>query len=101
VTVRFAAALPKEAEDNGLTIIERALINDPGTEHVIIGVVDTKKIITDTDNADTIPYARFRRVEVITGPHETAALKLLAEAALARNGKQIPRDQQPTLEGDE
>lgn len=102
MTVRFAAALPKEAEHNGLTTIEQALIDDPEGTHVIVGIIDTRKIITDTDTADTIPYARFTHVEVITGTSEHSARELLASAALNRNsGQQLPLGQQTTLEGHE
>jgi hypothetical protein len=93
MTVRFAAALPKEAENNGLTLIEKQLIDDPEGTHVIVGIIDTKKIITDIGNADTIPHAEFKHVEVITGASEDSAREMLAAAALNRNGsQQLPLD---------
>jgi phosphopantothenoylcysteine synthetase/decarboxylase len=102
MTVRFAAALPKEAENNGLTSIERALVDTPGAQHLIIGVVDTRKVIIDADEDDTIPYARFVHVEVIKGADEPAARALLDAATAARTGgQQLQLDGQDDADADD
>ena len=43
--------------------------------HVVIALVDCKRITTDVDSGDTAPDARIRRVEVIREDKDRAAVK--------------------------
>ena len=87
MTARLASALPKDADSNGLTSIEQQLIDHPDSTHVVIGVIDTRKVIIDAERDETIPYARFRHIEVITGQEEAAkARSMLIEALTRRTG---------------
>ena len=84
MTARLASALPKDADSNGLNIIERELIDNPHTTHVVIGVIDTRKTIIDEDSDETIPYARFRHIEVMTDTEAEATARSMMIAALTK-----------------
>lgn len=62
--MKIASQLPKGTL-NGLTAIDRALVNNPETSHIIVAEVDCKSITTDTDTGDTEPTVRILHVEVI------------------------------------
>ncbi len=84
---KLAAQLPK-GEANGLGALDRALIDSPATVHVVIALVDCKKITTDVDSGDTEPVARIRRIEVITDDKDRAAM-MLRRALEVRTGKTV------------
>lgn len=62
--MKIATQLPKGAQ-NGLTAIDRALVNNPDRSHLIVAEIDCKSITTDTDSGDTEPTVRILHVEVI------------------------------------
>jgi hypothetical protein len=84
MTARLASALPRDADSNGLTSIEQQLIDYPDSTHVVIGVIDTRKVIIDAERDETIPYARFRHIEVIADQSSAAQARSLLIAALTR-----------------
>lgn len=85
---KLAGALPK-GERNGLTAIDRKLVDEPWRSHIVIGVVDCKKITTDTDTGDTEATARVTRIEVIHGEDLTTAEQLMLRAVQRRNGETV------------
>lgn len=66
--MKIASALPKGTL-NGLTAIDRALVNQPEQSHLIIAEVDCKSVTTDTDTGDTEPTIRILHVEVVPREH--------------------------------
>lgn len=85
---RLAAGLPK-GEGNGLTAIARQLIDAPSDVHVVIALVDCKKISTDIDTGDIEPTARIRRIEAIVGDDRDLAAKMMRRALEQRTGKTV------------
>jgi hypothetical protein len=89
MTARLASALPKDANSNGLTSIETELIERPHDTHVVIGIIDTRKTIIDAEKDETIPYARFRHIEVMTDDADEAdARSMMIKALTLRTGAQ-------------
>ncbi|NNG20290.1 hypothetical protein HJ590_12045 [Naumannella sp. ID2617S] len=62
---KLAGTLPK-GEANGLEALSAALVATPDQVHVVVALVDCRKITTDTDSGDVEPTARVRRIEAIT-----------------------------------
>lgn len=90
MTMKLSAALPASDDCNGLSVIEPALAGDPGEFHVVIMVLDCKKIETDTDTGEITPTARIRRCEVVTRKDDKARLRALATRAFEkRTGKTV------------
>lgn len=85
---KLTSALPK-GEGNGLTAIARELIDNPSDIHVVIALVDCKKIATDIDTGDVEPTARIRRIEVIGGGDRDIAAKMMRRALETRTGKTV------------
>lgn len=80
---KLASALPK-GDGNGLDQLARALIDTPKDVHVIIALVDCKRITTDTDDGAIEPTARIRRVEVVTGADDKARAAVMLRRALEK-----------------
>ena len=75
---KLTSALPK-GEANGLSALDRDLIDSPSSIHVVIALVDCKKITTDVDSGDVEPVARIRRIEVIREDKDRVAIMLGTE----------------------
>ena len=84
---KLAAALPK-GESNGLEALARELIDSPSSVHVVVALVDCKRIQTDVDTGDVIPTARIRRIEWIKQDKDQVAL-ILRRAMEERTGKTV------------
>ena len=84
---KLTSALPK-GEANGLSALDRELIDSPSSIHVVIALVDCKKITTDVDSGDVEPVARIRRIEVIREDKDRAAI-MLRRALEVRTGKTV------------
>lgn len=80
---RLIATLPK-GQDNGLGIIDQDMVNDPEALHIIVALVDCKKLLTDIDTGDVEPYARIVKIEAIEDDDAAAQVKHLMRAAAAR-----------------
>lgn len=87
MAVRMWASLPKDHLANGMPTIEKELLADADTEHVIIARINRKRVTTDDDTHETIPTARIIHVEVIGGDLQAAALELLRDVYKARTGE--------------
>ena len=82
---RLAANLPK-GEGDGLGAVARQLIDDPHAVHVVVALIDCKKVTTDNDTGKIEPTARIRRIEVIGEQDKDLAAKMLRRALERRTG---------------
>jgi hypothetical protein len=85
---KLASSLPG-GDANGLISIARELIDSPHEIHVVIALVDCKKVTTDNDNGEVIPTARIRRIEAIAATDKGLASKMLRHALELRTGKTV------------
>jgi hypothetical protein len=85
---KLASGLPA-GDGNGLTAIERSLIDEPHSIHVVVALVDCKKTSTDNDTGEIIATARIRRIEAITEDDKDLAAKMLRRALERRTGKTV------------
>ena len=85
---KLASSLPG-GDANGLTSIARDLIDSPHDVHVVVALVDCKKITTDNDSGEVVPTARVRRIEVIGEADRDLAAKMMRRALEQRTGKTV------------
>lgn len=85
---KLASGLPK-GDGNGLDALARKLIDDPHDVHVVVALVDCKKLTTDTDDGTVEPTARIRRIEAISDSDKDLAAKMLRRALEKRTGKTV------------
>lgn len=84
---RLSSGLPK-GEANGLAALDRELIDNPGKVHVVIALIDCRKVTTDFDSGDIEPVARIRRIEAIREDSGVAS-RMLRRALEVRTGKTV------------
>ena len=104
MSVRIWPTLPKDDARNGLVRVERQLIDDPDQTHVIVAVVNQRRVTSDADTGETIPTARVLHIEAITGADADSARQLLTSACKARTGSEtlpFESDEQLPLDGDD
>lgn len=85
---KIASSLPA-GDGNGLTALARDLIDSPHDIHVVVALIDCKKITTDNDTGEVEPTARIRRIEAITEDDRELAAKMLRRALERRTGKTV------------
>ncbi len=85
---RLASGLPK-GEADGLASLARRLIDTPEDIHVVVMLVDCKKISTDIDTGDIEPTARIRRIEAVLPEDHPQAQKMLRRSLEKRTGKTV------------
>lgn len=85
---KLASGLPK-GDGNGLSALARNLIDAPHDIHVVVALVDCKKVTTDNDSGEIEPTARIRRIEAITDDDKELAAKMLRRALERRTGKTV------------
>lgn len=85
---KLASRLP-QGDGNGLESITRQLIDEPHQVHVVVALIDCKKITTDSDDGTVEPTARIRRIEVIDKADKDLANKMLRRALERRTGKAV------------
>lgn len=85
---KLSNSLPK-GEANGLDAIARALVDEPHRVHVVIALVDCKKVTTDHDSGDIEPTARVRRIEAVLPLDHERAEMMLRRTLDRRLGKQV------------
>ncbi len=83
MSAKLTSSLPN-GEGNGLDVLIRDLVGDPHRLHVVIGIVDCKKITTDNDSGEVVPTARFRRIEAVLDVEDKQVVKRLLQRALER-----------------
>lgn len=84
--VSLAGALPK-GDANGLDPIVSALVEDPRGMHVVLAIVDCKKITTNADTGEVVPTIRVRRIEAILTEDKPLAQRLMRRALETRSGR--------------
>ncbi|MEV7264678.1 hypothetical protein AB0N38_14110 [Micromonospora aurantiaca] len=89
MTVNMSATFKKDERiNNGLERIARALVKDPLTRHVVVGVIECTRITRDiADGGVETPTVRFALIEVLDGDDAEQARQLLDAAHNARTGK--------------
>lgn len=85
---KLAAALPK-GNGNGLAALAPELIAEPHRVHVVVALIDCKKVTIDADTGDSEATARIRRVEVIPAEDRELAGNLLRRAFERRTGQTV------------
>lgn len=85
---KLASSLPG-GDANGLVSLARNLIDSPHDVHVVVALVDCKKITTDNDTGEVVPTARIRRIEAISDDDKGLAGKMLRRALETRTGKTV------------
>lgn len=85
---KLSSKLP-DGDGNGLNTLARALIDSPHQVHVVIGLVDCMRTMTDTDTGEIIPTARLRRIEVIGDNDIDAAQQMMRRALEGRTGQTV------------
>lgn len=84
--VSLAGALPK-GDATGLDPIISALIDDPRAMHVVLAIVDCKKITTNADTGEAVPTLRIRRIEAVLTDDKPLAERLMRRALENRSGR--------------
>lgn len=85
---KLASSLPG-GDANGLIALARELIDVPHDIHVVVALVDCKKVTTDNDTGEIVPTARIRRIEPIGDEDKPLASKMLRRALERRTGKTV------------
>lgn len=85
---KLTSSLPA-GDGNGLNAIARALIDSPRDVHVVVALIDCKKITTDNDSGEVEPTARIRRIEAIEAADRDLAAKMMRRALERRTGKTV------------
>jgi hypothetical protein len=84
----IAGSLPK-GDANGIGPAVRMLIDEPHRFHVILSIIDCKKVTTDNDTGEVVPTARIRRLEVVLRDDLPVAEQLMRRALESRNGRTV------------
>lgn len=85
---KLASTLPKALEDDGLSSLNRRLVQNPKHQHLVVAVVDCKKVETETDDGATIATARVVQIEPIYNEADQDLVQLiLRRASDTRNGR--------------
>jgi len=85
---KLAAALPKGV-GNGLDAIEAAMTEAPHEVHVVIALIDCKKVTTDSDTGEMEATARIRRIEAIEAGDKARAMAMMRRALESRTGATV------------
>lgn len=96
--VKLASSLP-EGDANGLVAVHQKLCDAPHEMHVVVALLDCKRITTETDTGELVPTGRVRRIEVITEAQDGKRLvQLVRRAYEARTGQTVlPLDMEDEL----
>lgn len=84
-----------DSQYDGLVAVEKSLIEEPLTPHVVVGVIETASFTTDVATGVTTPTVRFRQIEVIGEGAEVIQVTNLLQAAYSRRTGRD--DVQPSL----
>ena len=88
MTVKIKATFKKdERAFNGLSAVEKELIEEPLTRQVVVGIVETSKVVRDVEDGGTeSPTIRFIQLEPLDGEAAVDAKRMLDEAYQKRTG---------------
>lgn len=88
MSAKIGGTLPS-GDANGLGPIVGELVQHPHRFHVLLTIVDCKKVTTDHDSGAVIPTARIRRVEVVLPEDLAQAEQLLRRSMERRTGQTV------------
>lgn len=86
MSVKLASSLPAP-KANGLNAIAKDLIRDPARTKVIVAIIDTKSVTTESDTGEVIPTVRIQYVEAVLRSDMVEAREILQRAMEARTGQ--------------
>ncbi len=78
MSASLAGKLPSGSA-NGLDAITADMLADPSRVHVAVVLVDCSKITRKTDEGDTVPTVRVRRIEALTDDGDMRVARRLLE----------------------
>lgn len=91
MTVNIAGTFKKDQrENNGLESIIDALVTHPLDRHVVVALVETKRVTRDVADGTDTPTVRFVMIEPLNGEAAATARELLNKAQTARIGHTQP-----------
>lgn len=82
----LAGRLPK---DHGLSVLQSQLVDSPQTKHIVLAVVDCRKVTSDMDSGEIEPTARILRIEAVLRQDYDQAERLLRRSLEQRHGQPV------------
>lgn len=93
MAMRMWTTLPKDDADNGLSVIEKLMNDDPERQHVIIAKVNRKRGTIEDDDHSFKQTVRMLQVEVITDDDAVERAEAMLDARQqARTGQRMLLD---------
>ena len=87
MTAKMWTVLPKDHADNGVGLIEQAIVDDPDEEYFVMIKVNQRRFTNDADTRESTPALRVLRFEPMLGERHKIAEALMDEARDARTGQ--------------
>lgn len=85
--MKLSSGLP-DGIDNGLTAIDRDVINDPEKDYLIVAVVTGHKLTTDVETGDVVPTVKIVQIEALTDAEDAALVQgVLSRTRSRRTGQ--------------
>jgi hypothetical protein len=81
--MKMSASLPDD-DGNGLGVIAASLVEHPTRLHVIVALMDCRRITVETDTGRQEATARVRRIEVVLDDDDKAAIRRLLQRSFER-----------------
>ena len=101
MALKLWTVLPKDDADNGLSVIEKLMNDDPEREHIIIAKVNRKRGTIEDDDHSFKQTVRVCQVEVITDDDAIERAQAMLEARQqARTGQRTMLDRAGNPAGD-
>lgn len=92
----LAGRLPK---DHGLSVLQSQLVDSPQTKHIVLAVVDCRKVTSDMDSGEIEPTARILRIEAVLRQDYAQAEALIRRSLEQRHGQPVlPYDTENELQ---
>lgn len=85
---KLSPSLP-EGDANGLAALAPDLVHDPRQPHLVIAVVNCKRVTTDADTGASVPTARIIQAEPILGQDKDLAVQMMRRALEERTGQAV------------
>lgn len=90
MALKLWTVLPKDDVDNGLSVIEKIMNDDPDKQHVIIARIDRKRATIEDDDHSFKQTVRMLQVEVITDEDAIERAQAMLDARRqARTGERV------------
>lgn len=100
MTIKVASGLPDELDDNGLYVLTKHLIRKPSDQHVIIAVVDCKRVTTDYGKHTIVPTMQILAAEAVLDSDKETAERLMRRAREKRQGQTtLPLQYEDDIDG--